>query len=74
MENLGRDYLLVKIRCKKNEDMLVSVLEAFEEMKLKVLEARITCKVLFGMEAIVKADINADILNQALLKLVRHQT
>ncbi|KAL8460703.1 hypothetical protein ACS0TY_032282 [Phlomoides rotata] len=73
VENLGRDYLVVRVRCKKGEEILVSILEAFEEMNLEIVEAKITCKVLFGMEAIVKADINADVLNHTILKLVQMQ-
>lgn len=71
VENLGRDYLLVKVRCRKGEEILVSILEAFEKMNIEVVEARITCKVLFGMEAILKTPhINAHILNQTILKLI----
>lgn len=74
VENLGTGYLVVRVTCKKGEELLVSILEAFEEMNLNVVQARVTCKHFFGMEAIVKADIDATILNEAILKVVQMQT
>ncbi|KAI3456124.1 hypothetical protein Pfo_012787 [Paulownia fortunei] len=74
VEKLGTEYLLVRVTCKKGEELLVSILEAFEEMNLNVVQARVTCKHFFGMEAIVKADIDAAILNDAILKVIQRQT
>nr|XP_009778953.1 PREDICTED: uncharacterized protein LOC104228221 [Nicotiana sylvestris] len=39
--------------------MLVSILEAFEEMKLNVVQARVTSRYFFGMEAIVETEDEA---------------
>nr|GLL45888.1 uncharacterized protein LOC109192567 [Ipomoea trifida] len=49
-------YLSFALRCKKIEDLLVSILEAFEEMDISVVEARVSCNYFFAMEAIVEAD------------------
>ncbi|KAL3615141.1 hypothetical protein CASFOL_040802 [Castilleja foliolosa] len=70
VEKLGTGYLAVTIRCKKGEEMMVSILEAFEKLDVNVVQAKVTCKDLFGMEAIVEANnIDATILSQAILKL-----
>lgn len=74
MENVGTEYLLVKVRCKKGGEMVGKILEVLEELNLDVVEANIACKHVFELEAIVKADIDAAILNQALLNLVQIQT
>ncbi|KAK6154789.1 hypothetical protein DH2020_009037 [Rehmannia glutinosa] len=68
VEKLGTGYLLVMVTCKKGGEMLVSILEAFEKMNLNVVQARVTCKHFFGMEAIVEANIDATILNEAIFK------
>ncbi|CAA0817803.1 Unknown protein [Striga hermonthica] len=72
VEKIGMGYLLVRITCKKGEKLLVSILEAFEEMNVVVLQAKLTSKHFFGMEAIVKADqVDESILNQAILKVIQ---
>ncbi|KAG8385408.1 hypothetical protein BUALT_Bualt03G0039900 [Buddleja alternifolia] len=71
IEKLGAGYLIVRVTCKKCEEMLVSILEAFEEMNVNVVQARVTCKHFFGMEAIVEDNIDATILNEAILKRAR---
>lgn len=75
VEKVGAGFIAVRVRCKKVEGLAVSILEAFEEMDVKVMQARLTCncKHLFGMEAILKADhhIDASILNQAILNLIQ---
>ncbi|KAH0985085.1 hypothetical protein GBA52_012262 [Prunus armeniaca] len=43
---------LVRVKCENAGDTLVSVLEAFEEMGLTVLQARISSSNYFSMEAI----------------------
>ncbi|OIT27451.1 PREDICTED: uncharacterized protein LOC109213930 [Nicotiana attenuata] len=55
---IGKSFL-VKVACKKGKEMLVSILEAFEEMKLNVVQARITSRCFFGMEAIVETEDEA---------------
>lgn len=49
-------------------------MEAFEDMKLNVVQARVTCNHFFAMEAIVEAnEIDAGILNQAVLTVIQRQ-
>ncbi|XP_047952017.1 uncharacterized protein LOC125197326 isoform X1 [Salvia hispanica] len=74
VENVGRGFLAVRVRCKKGEQIMGSILEMFEELNLNVVQASITCKNFFGMEAIVEAEIDAAVLNKAILDLVRVQT
>ncbi|GFP97436.1 hypothetical protein PHJA_001887700, partial [Phtheirospermum japonicum] len=75
VEKLGAGYLAVMVTCKKGEEMMVSILEAFDKLNVNVVQAKATCKHFFGMEAIVEAnDIDATILNQAILKVIQTQT
>ncbi|WMV17851.1 hypothetical protein MTR67_011236 [Solanum verrucosum] len=62
VEKLIGTRFLVKVTCKKGKDVLVSILEAFEDMKLIVVQARVTSRYFFGMEAIVEAG-NEDTLD-----------
>ncbi|KAF8411071.1 hypothetical protein HHK36_003610 [Tetracentron sinense] len=62
---------LVRVRSEKGRDLLVSILENFEEMGLDVLQARVSCNHSFFMEAIVQAeDQTVDIreVTQAVFK------
>ncbi|KAL3643536.1 hypothetical protein CASFOL_014351 [Castilleja foliolosa] len=70
VEKVGTGCLVLRIRCKKGDNLLVSILEAFEEMNINVLKARVSSKHVFGMEAIVQTDIDASILNQAIHKII----
>ena len=45
----------MRVRCKKGQNLLVSILETFEEMGLNVLQARVSCACLLTIEAIVEA-------------------
>ncbi|KAH6829181.1 hypothetical protein C2S53_016350 [Perilla frutescens var. hirtella] len=76
VENMGKGYLMVRVRCKKGEQVLASVVEVFEELNMNVVEASISCDHFFGMEAIIKPHhiIDATILNRALLMLVQMHT
>ncbi|KAL7089179.1 hypothetical protein ACP275_13G172700 [Erythranthe tilingii] len=70
-------YIGVRIACKKGEEMMTSILEAFEEMNLDVVQARFTCNHLFAMEAILKPrhhHIDAPFLNQTILNVIKTQT
>lgn len=50
----------VRVKCAKGEDTLVSVLEAFENIGLQVLQARVSCtNGIFYMEATTFTDANA---------------
>ncbi|GAV57607.1 hypothetical protein CFOL_v3_01144 [Cephalotus follicularis] len=55
VDKIGEAFL-VKVRCTKEGDMLVSILEAFEDMGLDVLQANVSCNSFFAMEAIVAAN------------------
>ncbi|XP_009590965.1 uncharacterized protein [Nicotiana tomentosiformis] len=59
VEKLTGKRFVVKVTCKKGKEMLVSILEAFEEMKLNVVQARVTSRYFFGMEAIVETEDEA---------------
>ncbi|KAB5560718.1 hypothetical protein DKX38_005675 [Salix brachista] len=48
--------VLVRVRCEKGGDKLVSILEVFEEMGLIVLNARVSSNMYFAMEAVVVAE------------------
>ncbi|XP_057764260.1 uncharacterized protein LOC130985340 [Salvia miltiorrhiza] len=75
VESVGKGYLVVRVRCKKGEQVLLaSILEMFEELNMNVMQASITCKYFFGMEAVVKSDIDAAVLNQAIIKLLQMHT
>ena len=45
----------MRVRCKKRQNLLVSILETFEEIGLHVVQARVSCNCLLTIEAIVKA-------------------
>lgn len=42
----------VRVTCEKAEDTLISILEAFDEMGLNILQAKVSCNSYFSMEAI----------------------
>ncbi|XP_022899484.1 uncharacterized protein LOC111412823 [Olea europaea var. sylvestris] len=76
VEKNGTKYV-VRVTCKKGEDLLVSIIEAFEEMNLNVLEAKVTSKHFFGMEAIAEAkgqDIDSRILTETILNVIQRPT
>lgn len=72
MEKIGTGYLMVIVTCKKGEEMLVSILEVFEKMNVNVLQARVSCKHFFGMEAIVEDTVDAATLTEAILKVIQN--
>ncbi|XP_015069211.1 uncharacterized protein LOC107013846 [Solanum pennellii] len=78
VEKLIGTRFLVKVTCKKGKDVLVSILEAFEDMKLIVVQARVTSRYFFGMEAIVEAENEATLdvraLNRALQMAIHKQS
>ncbi|XP_073061659.1 uncharacterized protein [Primulina eburnea] len=74
VEKLGTGIFTVRVTCKKSEEIMASILEAFEEMKVNVIQSRETCKHFFGMEAIVEASADTDetMVNEAVLKAVQN--
>lgn len=68
----------VSVTCEKEGDTLVSVLEAFEEMGLHIVEARVSCNDLFAMEATAvpqnQARMDVTDVTQAIIKATeKHQ-
>ncbi|THG11263.1 hypothetical protein TEA_014956 [Camellia sinensis var. sinensis] len=75
VEKVGEEFL-VRVTCKKGQDVLVSILEAFEEMGLNVLQARVSCNYFLNIEAIVKAQdqvIDVREITQAVHKAIGKQ-
>ncbi|XP_057493903.1 uncharacterized protein LOC130779320 [Actinidia eriantha] len=54
VDKIGGEFLM-RVRCKKRKNLLVSILETFEEMGLNVVQARVSCNCLLTIEAIVEA-------------------
>lgn len=77
MEKLGEDQFVVKVRCNRGGDKLVSIVEAFEELGLNVVRARVCCNHFFSMEAIVVAQdqqtTKTKDVTQAILKAIDKQ-
>ena len=73
VEKIGEEFV-VKVTCSKGGDKLVSILEAFDELGLNVLQARVSCSHFFVMEAIAVAQdqqtIDIKDITQAVLKAI----
>lgn len=52
METLERGFLINVLSDKNSPGLLVSILEAFEELGLDVLDARVSCSDTFQLEAV----------------------
>ncbi|KAG8365566.1 hypothetical protein BUALT_Bualt18G0118800 [Buddleja alternifolia] len=74
VEKIGTGYLKVMITCKKGEEVLMSILEAFDKLNVNVMQARVSCTHFFRMEAIVDANIDATILSEAILNAIQSPT
>ncbi|KAL7102762.1 hypothetical protein ACP275_08G138300 [Erythranthe tilingii] len=77
VEKIGTTgYLVVTVTCKKlgDEEMVGPIMEVFEKMNVNVVQVRVSSQHFFGMEAIVEDNIDAAILNQAILRVVQTQT
>ncbi|KAG4146422.1 hypothetical protein ERO13_D05G156400v2 [Gossypium hirsutum] len=76
VEKVGEEFV-VKVSCNKGRDKLISILEAFEELGLNVVRARVNYSHFFAMEAIAVAqdqkttDIND--VTQAILMAIEKQ-
>ncbi|KAH1048453.1 hypothetical protein J1N35_039237 [Gossypium stocksii] len=53
VEKINGEQFVVKVACNKGGDKLVSILEVFEELGLYVVQARVSCRHFFSMEAII---------------------
>ncbi|RZC74243.1 hypothetical protein C5167_049724 [Papaver somniferum] len=55
VERIGNNGFLVKVNCKKEKDLMVPILESFEEKGLNVLQLNVSCnQSAFCMEAITE--------------------
>ncbi|XP_022714580.1 uncharacterized protein LOC111274228 [Durio zibethinus] len=76
VEKIAEEYV-VKVTCSKGGSKLVSILEAFDELGLNVVQARVSCNHIFAMEAIAVAQDqqSTDIkdITQAVLNAVEKQ-
>ncbi|KAJ7947165.1 Transcription factor bHLH35-like protein [Quillaja saponaria] len=75
IEKVGPAFV-VRVNCEKRGDTLVTILEAFEEMGLHVLQARVSCNNVFALEAIAVAEdktLDVKIVTEALLKAINQK-
>ncbi|CAL0304398.1 unnamed protein product [Lupinus luteus] len=77
VETLERGFLINVFSEKNCPGMLVSILEAFEELGLDVLDARVSCEDTFQLEAVggesQKNDsIDAQMVKQAVLRAIKN--
>ncbi|XP_026460381.1 uncharacterized protein LOC113361316 isoform X2 [Papaver somniferum] len=60
VERIGNTGFLVKVNCKKEKDLMVPILESFDEKGLNVLQLNVSCnQSSFCMEAIIE-DVNCE--------------
>ncbi|MFQ6661053.1 hypothetical protein Gotur_029346 [Gossypium turneri] len=53
VEKINGEQFVVRVACNKGGDKLVSILEVFDELGLNVVQARVSCRHFFSMEAII---------------------
>lgn len=74
VDAVGSNRLVVKVSCLKGEGLLVRILEALEDMNLRVLQARVSSQFFFfTMDAILEAHdshFSSDAVTQAILKAI----
>ncbi|GMH15431.1 hypothetical protein Nepgr_017272 [Nepenthes gracilis] len=77
VENLQKGFLINVYLERSSSDLLVSILEAFEELGLNVLEARVSCAEKFRLEAVGAQGeeageiMDAQVVRQAVLQAIR---
>ncbi|XP_030931933.1 uncharacterized protein LOC115957750 [Quercus lobata] len=75
---LEKGYLINVLSEKSCPGLLVSILEAFEELGLTVLEARVSCTDNFRLQAVGGEDeeqgenINAQVVKQAVVQAIKN--
>ncbi|KAF8402532.1 hypothetical protein HHK36_010617 [Tetracentron sinense] len=78
VETQGKGFLINVFSEKSCPGLLVSILEAFEELGLNVLEARVSCTDSFRLEAVGGEDqglveiIDAQVVKQAVLQAIKN--
>ncbi|KAJ1699063.1 hypothetical protein LUZ63_007575 [Rhynchospora breviuscula] len=75
VQTLGTGFLIKVVSIKNMPGLLVSVLEAFEELGLHVLEARASCADSFRLEAVggenQETYVDAHLVKEAVLQAIR---
>ncbi|XP_008782614.1 uncharacterized protein LOC103702096 [Phoenix dactylifera] len=75
VETLKRGFLINVFSEKRCPGLLVSILEAFEELGLSVLEARASCTDTFCLEAVggenQTENLDAQVVKQAVLQAIK---
>ncbi|KAL8526511.1 hypothetical protein ACS0TY_015639 [Phlomoides rotata] len=78
IETLEKGFLINVFSEKNCPGLLVSILEAFEELGLEVLDARVSCSDNFHLEAVSDQNegpsdsIDAQAIKQAVTQAIRH--
>ncbi|KAL6991255.1 hypothetical protein U1Q18_009373 [Sarracenia purpurea var. burkii] len=75
VEKVGEEFE-VRVTCQRGQDVLASILRAFEEMGLTVVQARVSCNFFLSIEAIVEAqDQGVDVrdIKEAVHKAIGKQ-
>uniref|UniRef100_A0A1D1ZI28 Transcription factor bHLH61 n=1 Tax=Anthurium amnicola TaxID=1678845 RepID=A0A1D1ZI28_9ARAE len=79
VETLEKGFLINVCSTKSCPGMLVSVLEAFEELGLSVLEARVSCTDTFHLEAVggesegeAESVVDAEVVRRAVLQAIKN--
>ncbi|KAK7395006.1 hypothetical protein VNO78_15547 [Psophocarpus tetragonolobus] len=78
VKTLKKGFLINVLLEKNCPGMLVSILEAFEELGLDVLDARVSCEDSFQLEAIgrechKKDSVDAQVVKQAVLRAIKNE-
>ncbi|PIN15753.1 hypothetical protein CDL12_11612 [Handroanthus impetiginosus] len=77
VETLEKGFLINVFSEKNCPGLLVSILEAFEELGLEVLDARVSCSDNFRLQAVSENEgqsdsIDAQVVKQAVLEAIRN--
>ncbi|KAK4834873.1 hypothetical protein QYF36_001676 [Acer negundo] len=78
VETLEKGFLINVFSKKSCSGLLVSILEAFEELGLNVLEARVSCTESFNLQAVggeneeQSESMDAQVVKQAILQAIRN--
>ncbi|KAF7825450.1 transcription factor SCREAM2-like [Senna tora] len=75
VETLERGFLINVFSERNCPGMLVSILEAFEELGLDVLDARVSCEDAFQLQAVggeSEESIDAQVVKQAVLQAIKN--
>ncbi|KAK7854382.1 transcription factor bHLH61 [Quercus suber] len=74
VETLERGFLINVFSEKNCPGLLVSILEAFEELGLEVLDARVSCSDIFQLQAVGgenRDSLDAQVVKQAVLEAIK---